>query len=175
MNQQYSMQYQPVMKSNYYPKFNLLLVDGREIFNTAFTCFLDIMYQLSSFKKNDDGDMYLHACDNTKKILSTCLLSTEEYIKIIKLHMKQNKLFCNIILYFNLQDLEQTQEIFKYIDKSVVFAQINKVLKTFKRKKVQYYIYNLAEKINFTENYKVINTPAGKVQEVLNIINFKLS
>ena len=163
------------MKSNYYPKFNILLVDGKEVFNTIFTCFLDIMYQLSSFKEDSVGNVHIPACDETKEILYKCLLTAEEHIKPIKHHIKQNKLYCNIIIYFNLQDLEQTQEIFKYIDKSVVFTQINKALKIFKRKKIQYYIYNLTEKINFTENYKTINIPTGKAQEVLNIINFKLS
>lgn len=163
------------MKSNLYPKFNILLLDGRDIFSTSFVCFLDTVYQLSSFVKQEDGQVSIPMSADTKDILYTCILTIEKDIKLLKATLKDKNIYCNIIIYFNLQDLEQSQEIFNYIDKKFVHTQIKRALKTLIKKKINYYIYNASEKINFTEEIKIINEPAGKIKEVLNIINFKLS
>lgn len=162
------------MKSNLYPKYNILLIDGSTFFDEAFTCFLDHIYSLNLHTTNLDQEIYITPSADVIDILHSCLLHIHTDIKESKKFINTHKIYCNIVLYFNLQDLEQTQEIFKYFNKTFIFKHINVFLKSLNKKKINYYICKNNEKINFTSNFSTIITTTGKIQETLNIINFNL-
>lgn len=164
------------MCGKYFPRYSILLIDGKNIFTGAFECFLEKIYNLSLFKKTDN-DLSIPSTEETSSIMMMCLdYSLAEAIKLSNKYIKDNKIFCNTVVYFNLDYLESNLEIFNYTDKATIFKLINKFIKLSKKKKINFYADKIQSFILFKEeNITIEYVITAKIKETLNIINFNLS
>lgn len=161
------------MYANYYPKYNIILINGNACIEHAFLCFLDSIYE---FKLVDLSTDKIVADYSSFDILNTCLSdSFNFFIKQYKQIIKQKKIYCQVVFCFNINKLLATPLLFNYIDKQKSLKIINKYLKTTLRKeKMNGYILPPTAQINFIEKFIEILQPSGEVQEVLSIISSNL-
>ena len=161
------------MYANYYPKYNITLIDGNACIEHAFLCFLDSIYELKLVELSTDK---IIADKSSFDILKTCLSSSfNNFIKKYKKIIKQKKIYCQVVFCFNIDKLLNTPLLFNYIDKQKSLKIINKYLKTTLRKeKMNGYVVPPMVRINFTDEFTEILHPIGEVQEVLSIISSNL-
>lgn len=164
------------MNGKYFPRYNILLIDGKDIFAAAFECFLERIYSLSLYLKKDN-DISIPSTEETKNILILCLnLAIDTAIKQARKYIKDSKVFCNIVVYFNLNYLESNLEIFNYTNKESVFKIVNNFIKHCKKRKINFFIDKIQNSIEFAlAKIDIDNNPSAKIKETLNIINFNLS
>jgi len=164
------------MLSNYYAKYNLILIDGNQFFRDAFSCFLAAVYNLSIYNKNVNNSITIPTNNDTTNLLTNCLnYSLGTYLKENKNYLKKNKIFANIVFCFTLNTIKENQEIFEYISENIINKHINKYIQSLKRKKINFHIHTHSKPITFTKSFNCIVVPTGEIIETLNIINFKLS
>lgn len=162
------------MYANYYPKHNLLLVDGNVSIEDAFLCFVDNIYKLQIIDTAADKIKVDRAALD---ILSICLLdsfntSTKHYKNIIR----QNKIYCKIVFCFNFDKLSKNVDLFRYIEQQTIFKQINSLTKRiFKRKKMYSCMLTDCNDIVFLTEFYEVHQLTGEVEEILSIINSSLT
>ena len=94
------------MQGKYFPRYNILLIKGKNIFTDAFDCFIEKIYQLSLFLKEQDK-IVINITAETSDMLLQCLNhSLENNINECYLFKKEHKIYCNTVIYFNLKYLE---------------------------------------------------------------------
>ena len=161
----------------YFPKYNLLLLNGKNIFINAYECFLEKAYILQLYKV-DSNNVSLDCTPQVIELLISCLqTSVQQSHETAQLYIRNNKIYCNIVTCFSLTFLQNNLEIFKYLSKDTVFKYTNKFIKSKKNKKYYFFIdNNLKSTVYQTESDIVTeSTPTSKLKDVLNIINFNLS
>lgn len=91
----------------YFPRFNLLLLDGSQLFGNAFSCFLEKIYNLKLFCTDTENNVSISLCQEAKTLLETCLeSSSREIFAAAKDYISLHKIYCNTVIYFNLKYLE---------------------------------------------------------------------
>ena len=164
------------VKGKYFPRYNLLLIDGKDVFCKAFRCFLERVHDLSLFEQ-EEGNITISTTSEIKTLISLCLKDAlHSSVHEANIFIKQQKIFCNIIIYYNLKYIEDNLEIFNYIKKEFIYTQINKFVKSAKSKKINFYLDKITNAIKFENSFiETQNTTSASVRETLNIINFNLS
>lgn len=164
------------MKGNYFPSHNLLLLDGYQLFNESFACFLEQVYVLSLYNKIDDK-VIIKSNLKIKTLLNSCLRDTINLkFCTAKKFVKDSNIYCNIAIYFNLKYINNNCEIFNYLNQNTIYKEINKNIKLFAKKKLYFFLDKENNYIQFnTDNICTCNIVTGKIKETLNIINFNLS
>jgi hypothetical protein len=143
----------------YYPKFNLILINGNDIFIDAFICFLDTIYISSSSNTKE-----------TKNILNGCLY--RYFLNAQHTTSQACNNYNNIIFYFNLSLDNVNIEIFKYINRDKF---INLIKQFILKNKNIFNFYKSNKIIQFNNNLKPKVRITGEEQEILNTINKKLA
>ncbi len=164
------------MSGIYFPKYSILLIDGKQIFANAFTCFLENIYQLSLYTKTQNN-ITIPEIKETKDLLLSCLINEKNsFLKIGQNFIKENNIYCNTVVCFNLSYLEDNLEIFNYLDKDAIYKIVKKFIKQCKKVKLNFFINNSSFLFKFKENqiYTEV-TISAKLQETINIISFNLS
>jgi hypothetical protein len=164
------------MNGKYFPRYNILLIDGKNIFTNAFGCFLEKIYELRLFDQKEDT-ITITSSKEIDELLLLCLEAyTTSSFKQARHYIKQNKLYCNIVIYFNLKYLDNNLEIFNYINFATISKITNKFIKSCKSKKINFYLDKIQSSISFADSsITVEESPTSKIKETLNIINFNLS
>lgn len=164
------------MQGKYFPRYNILLIKGENIFTDAFDCFLEKIYHLSLFLK-EQNKVVICLTAETSDILLQCLNhSLENNINKCFLFKKEHKIFCNTVIYFNLKNIESNLEIFNYLERDIIYKIIKKFIKTSKKKKINFFADVICKTLTFASNtIEIEEEPSARLKETLNIINFNLS
>ena len=148
------------MKQIYYPKYNITLIDGSDIFIKSFVCFLDKIYIL----KIDNSK-------EAKNILIECLdILFENSLLEAK---KQTKQYCHFIFYINFNSIIIDENLSNFID----IKKINKIINQFILKFKDKFIFYRNKKdlsLSFKDKKTIKNTVLGEEQEILYILQKKL-
>ena len=158
----------------YYPKNNLLLIDGTPIIQQSFLLFLDKIYILDIYKK-ENSNVFIPIDSNSKKILIDSFIN--QFLITINsflLYIKREDIYCNMCVCFSSSFLEEPHEIYNYIDKTIVINQFNIFIKKI-QKKYNLYIDDSLKIFKFTDKITTDVAVKGKIHEILNTINFKIS
>ena len=160
----------------YFPKYNILLLDGKQVFDNAFICFLESVYQLSLYTKTQT-DIIIPQIKETEDLLFSCLINEREtHFKLGSSFIKDNKIYCNIVVCFNLAYLESNLEIFNYLNKDAIYKVVKKFIKQCKKKKINFFVNNAASEFVFKHSHIYTETTIpAKLKETLSIISFNLS
>lgn len=154
------------MNSSYYPKYNIVLINGNECISKSFICFLNTIYSLQENVKT--------AVTKNKELFLSCfnLVINENISEHTKLIDKQN-IFCKLIFCFSLSGFSINSDIFNYINQKQLKFYIKLCLARLKKEKILYtlvqdrYIQSIGN--NF---FTINNAPVSSIVEILNIINF---
>lgn len=163
------------MNGKYFPRYNLLLIEGKSIFINAFECFLEKIYILNLYQKQDNV-ITISPSAEIFNLLYGCFVSSVEELAIkTKNFVKNTNKYCSTVIYFNLQHIDSNLEIFNYLDKNSIYKTINKFIKNCKKKKINFFIDKINSSINFTSSGIVTETHINsKLKDTLNIISFNL-
>ena len=148
-----------MIRQIYYPKYNIILINGNDIFIDAFICFLDKIYITSS-----------SSIKETKIILNNCLYSY--FLNVLNNTSLSCKQYKNIVFYYNLNIQDVNIEIFKYICKEKFIHIIKQFIL---KNKNMFLFYRSNKNINFNINLIPKIKITGEEQEILNAINKKLA
>lgn len=158
----------------YFPKYNLLLLNGKNIFINAYECFLEKAYTLQLYKYNNDN-ISIECTPEVVELLTSCLsASVGAAQKEAHNFINKNKIYCKVVVCFSLTFLQNNLEIFTYLSKDAVYKCTNKFIKS---KKQYFFIDNNLKSIVYQTNLEIFtdNTPTSRLKDILNIINFNLS
>lgn len=157
----------------YYPKNNLLLIDGTKILQQSLLNFLDKIYILKLYEEIDNS-ILIPVNKVSKKLLLNNF--TEQFLYFLNkasLYIKQENIYCNICICFCTNFLDLPHEIYNYIDKHVVTGQYNSFCKKL-QKKYNIYTCSNVKIFHFKDEITTNTSTKGKIHEILNTINFKI-
>lgn len=152
------------MSSTYYPKYNLVLINGNKCFSDSFICFLNTIHTLQENIQNK----------HTKNLILSCFnLVIKDCFEKHKIIINKQNIFCKIVFCFSLSTFSINSDIFNYFNFKQLEFYIKLCLSKLKKEKILYTI--LQEKhiqtISSDLFYVELN-PSSNIKEILNIINF---